>query len=239
MAAKKVARLVTNILHPVAVRRIYGVVGLGLNGIPESPRKRCDIDLIHTRHEEVAAFSADAEAHLTGNLAVSAGSCGPGNVHLINRLYDAHRSGVPVLAIAAHIPTDVQALAFRMLPLLTIAVLGFLAVAFVLALALDLRVKSRWLEGPILAIFPLIGVIACTVPYVAIPRRYRLVPFLCGVAIFAAALATLAVSFYPYMVPFSITFWARYALRAGMHLARPSVSLLTTVAIAISLNATA
>jgi len=216
-----------------------GFAGHSLNGITESPRKCCDIDLSHTPHVVVATFSAGAEAHMTGNLAVRAGSCGPGNLHFINRLYDAHRSGVPVLTIAAHIPTDVQALAFRMLPLLTVAVLGFLAVAFVLALALDLRVKSRWLEGPILAISPLIGVIACTVLYVAIRRRSSLVPFLFGVANFAAAFATLAVSFYPSMVPFSITFWATCALRAGMHLARPSVSLLTTAAIAISLNATA
>jgi hypothetical protein len=108
MAVKKVAGLVTNILHSVAVRRIFGIVGHSLNGITESPRKRCDIDLMHTRHEEVAAFSAGAEVRFTGNLAVRAGSCGPGNLHLINRLYDAHRSGVPVLAIAAHIPTDVQ-----------------------------------------------------------------------------------------------------------------------------------
>jgi len=134
-----------------------GFAGHSLNGITESPRKCCDIDLSHTPHVVVATFSAGAEAHMTGNLAVRAGSCGPGNLHFINRLYDAHRSGVPVLTIAAHIPTDVQALAFRMLPLLTVAVLGFLAVAFVLALALDLRVKSRWLEGPILAISPLIG----------------------------------------------------------------------------------
>jgi len=180
--------------HPALGRRSshLGIVGHSLNGITESPRKRCDIDLMHTRHEEVAAFSAGAEVCFTGNLAVRAGSCGPGNLHLINRLYDAHRSGVPVLAIAAHIPTDVQTLAFRMLPLLTIAGLGFLAVAFVLGLALDLRVKSRWLEEPILAIFPLIGVIACTVLYVAIRLRYSLVPFLCGEAIFAAAFTALA-----------------------------------------------
>jgi hypothetical protein len=139
-----------------------GFAGHSLNGITESPRKCCDIELSHTPHVEVATFSAGAEAHMTGNLAVRTDSCGPGNLHLINRLYDAHRSGVPVLAIAAHVPTDVQALAFRMLPPLTIAVLGFLAVAFVLALALDLRVKFRWLEEPILAIFLLIGATACT-----------------------------------------------------------------------------
>jgi cytochrome d ubiquinol oxidase subunit II len=100
---------------------------------------------------------------------------------------------------------DVHALAFRLLPRLTLAVLGFLAVAFVFALALDLPVMHRWLEEPVLALFPLIGVVACIVLSVAIRRRQSLVPFLCGVAIFAAAFATLAVSFYPYMVPFSIT----------------------------------
>jgi glyoxylate carboligase len=140
-----------------------GFAGDSLNEITESPRECDDVDLIRTRHEEVAAFSAGAKAHLPGDQAVRAGRSGPGNLHLINGLYDAHRSGVPVLAIAAHIPTDVQALALRVLPPLTIAVLGFLAVAFVLALALDLRVKARWSEEPILASFPLIGVIACAV----------------------------------------------------------------------------
>jgi cytochrome bd ubiquinol oxidase subunit II len=100
---------------------------------------------------------------------------------------------------------DVQTLAFRLLPRLTVAVLGFLAIAFVAALVLDLRVMHRWLEAPVLAVFPLIGVVACVVLSVAIRRRYSLVPFFCGTAIFAAAFATLAVSFYPYMVPFSIT----------------------------------
>ena len=63
------------------------------------------IKWVHVRHEEVAAFAAGAEAHLTGELAVCAGSCGPGNLHLINGLFDCHRSHVPVLAIAAHIPS--------------------------------------------------------------------------------------------------------------------------------------
>jgi pyruvate dehydrogenase (quinone) len=101
----KVTDLITEILHSVGVRRIYGVVGDSLNGITESLRKRGDIDWIHTRHEETAAFAAGAEAHLTGNLAVCAGSCGPGNLHLINGLFDCHRSRVPVLAIAAQIPS--------------------------------------------------------------------------------------------------------------------------------------
>src|SRR3984957_11487536 len=101
----KVADAITEMLHSVGVRRIYGVVGDSLNGITESLRQRGDIDWIHTRHEEAAAFAAGAEAHLTGELAVCAGSCGPGNLHLINGLFDCHRSRVPVLAIAAHIPS--------------------------------------------------------------------------------------------------------------------------------------
>jgi len=101
----KAADLITDVLHSVGVRRIYGLVGDSLNGITESLRRRGDIDWIHTRHEEAAAFAAGAEAHLTGQLAVCAGSCGPGNLHLINGLFDAHRSRVPVLAIAAHIPS--------------------------------------------------------------------------------------------------------------------------------------
>jgi pyruvate dehydrogenase (quinone) len=105
MATRIAADLITDILHSVGVRRIYGVVGDSLNGITESLRRRGDIDWIHTRHEETAAFAAGAEAHLTSNLAVCAGSCGPGNLHLINGLFDCHRSRVPVLAIAAHIPS--------------------------------------------------------------------------------------------------------------------------------------
>ncbi|HEY1464029.1 MAG TPA: ubiquinone-dependent pyruvate dehydrogenase, partial [Terriglobales bacterium] len=85
--------------------RIYGVVGDSLNGLLEEIRKRKDIEWIGTRHEETAAFAAGAEAHVTGELAVCGGSCGPGNMHLINGLYDCHRSRVPVLAIAAHIPS--------------------------------------------------------------------------------------------------------------------------------------
>uniref|UniRef100_UPI00131D64BE ubiquinone-dependent pyruvate dehydrogenase n=1 Tax=Acidisphaera sp. L21 TaxID=1641851 RepID=UPI00131D64BE len=103
--AKKVADIITEMLHSVGVRRIFGVVGDSLNGITESLRVRGDIDWIHTRHEEAAAFAAGAEAHLTGELAVCAGSCGPGNLHLINGLFDCHRSRVPVLAIAAQIPS--------------------------------------------------------------------------------------------------------------------------------------
>jgi pyruvate dehydrogenase (quinone) len=87
------------------VSRIYGVAGDSLNGITDSIRRQDQLRWVHVRHEETAAFAAGAEAHLTGQLAVCAGSCGPGNLHLINGLYDCHRSRVPVLAIAAQIPT--------------------------------------------------------------------------------------------------------------------------------------
>src|SRR6266853_1882005 len=103
--ARKVADLLVQVLADAGTRRIYGVSGDSLNGITDSIRVRRDIQWVHVRHEETAAFAAGAEAHLTGNLAVCAGSCGPGNLHLINGLYDAHRSRVPVLAIAAHIPS--------------------------------------------------------------------------------------------------------------------------------------
>ncbi len=103
--AKRVADLVTSILHAAGVRRIYGVVGDSLNGLTEALRRRGDIDWIHVRHEEAAAFAAGAEASLTGGLAVCAGSCGPGNLHLINGLFDCNRTRVPVLAIAAQIPS--------------------------------------------------------------------------------------------------------------------------------------
>src|SRR5580658_2853518 len=93
-------------LAQAGVKRIYGVVGDSLNGFTDSLRRLKSIEWIHVRHEEGAAFAAGAEAHLTGKLAVCAGSCGPGNLHLINGLFDAHRSNVPVLAIAAHIPSS-------------------------------------------------------------------------------------------------------------------------------------
>ncbi len=92
-------------LAAAGVKRIYGIVGDSLNGITDAIRRQNKIEWIHVRHEEVAAFAACAEAHLTGSLAVCAGSCGPGNLHLINGLFDCHRSRVPVLAIAAHIPS--------------------------------------------------------------------------------------------------------------------------------------
>jgi len=103
--AMKVADLLVEVLAEAGVRRIYGVVGDSLNGITDSIRARQDLDWIHVRHEETAAFAAGAEAHLTGKLAVCAGSCGPGNLHLINGLYDCQRNRVPVLAIAAQIPS--------------------------------------------------------------------------------------------------------------------------------------
>ena len=88
------------------VKSIYGLAGDSLNGITDSLRTRDNIRWAGVRHEETAAFAAGAEAHLTGKLAVCAGSCGPGNLHLINGLYDCHRSRVPVLAIAAHITSE-------------------------------------------------------------------------------------------------------------------------------------
>ncbi len=93
-------------LEKTGVKRVYGVVGDSLNGFTDALRRRKSIDWIHMRHEEAAAFAAGAEAHLTGSLAVCAGSCGPGNLHLINGLFDCQRNGVPVLAIAAHIPSS-------------------------------------------------------------------------------------------------------------------------------------
>ncbi len=105
MAKKKVADLLVEVLADAGVRRIYGVSGDSLNGITDSLRARGDVQWVGMRHEETAAFAAGAEAYLTGTLAVCAGSCGPGNLHLINGLYDCHRSRVPVLAIAAQIPS--------------------------------------------------------------------------------------------------------------------------------------
>ena len=105
MAKKNVADLLVDTLAAAGVQTIYGVTGDSLNGITDSIRRQEQIRWIHVRNEEAAAFAAGAEAHLTGRLAVCAGSCGPGNLHLINGLYDCHRSRVPVLAIAAQIPS--------------------------------------------------------------------------------------------------------------------------------------
>ena len=103
--AQSVADQFATTLAAAGVKRIYGVVGDSLNGLTDALRRQGKIEWIHVRHEEVAAFAAGAEAHLTGTIAVCAGSCGPGNLHLINGLFDSHRSRVPVLAIAAQIPS--------------------------------------------------------------------------------------------------------------------------------------
>lgn len=105
MAKKNIADLLIDTLARAAVERVYGLAGDSLNGITDAIRRHQKMRWIPVRHEETAAFAAGAEAHLTGQLAVCAGSCGPGNLHLINGLYDCHRSRVPVLAIAAQIPS--------------------------------------------------------------------------------------------------------------------------------------
>src|SRR5580698_4078654 len=104
--ARSVADQFVQTLVAAGVKRVFGIVGDSLNGITDAIRRDGTIEWMHVRHEEVAAFAAGAEAHLTGNLAVCAGSCGPGNLHLINGLFECHRSRVPVLAIAAHIPSS-------------------------------------------------------------------------------------------------------------------------------------
>jgi len=104
--AKTVAEVIVDVLDAAGVKHIYGVAGDSLNGITDSIRQRKTMQWVPVRHEEVAAFAAGAEAHLTGRLAVCAGSCGPGNLHLINGLYDCQRNRVPVLAIAAQIPSS-------------------------------------------------------------------------------------------------------------------------------------
>jgi pyruvate dehydrogenase (quinone) len=101
-----VAEVMVSTLKASGVRRVYGLPGDSLNGFTDALRRDGEVAWEHVRHEEAAAFAAAAEAALTGELAVCAGSCGPGNLHLINGLYDANRSRVPVLAIAAHIPAE-------------------------------------------------------------------------------------------------------------------------------------
>ncbi len=105
MSKTLIADLFAETLHLAGVERIYGVVGDSLNGLTDSLRRQGKIEWIHVRNEEAAAFAAGAEAQLTGKLAVCAGSCGPGNMHLINGLYDCNRTRVPVLAIAAQVPS--------------------------------------------------------------------------------------------------------------------------------------
>src|SRR6201990_2723516 len=104
--AKRVAEVFIETLVNAGVKRVYGVVGDSLNGLTDVIRKSKQIEWVHARHEEVAAFAAGAEAHVTGALAVCAGSCGPGNLHLINGLFDCQRNRVPVLAIAAPLPSS-------------------------------------------------------------------------------------------------------------------------------------
>ncbi|MFH7826814.1 ubiquinone-dependent pyruvate dehydrogenase [Kluyvera chengduensis] len=101
-----VANYIAKTLEQAGVKRIWGVTGDSLNGLSDSLNRMGTIEWMPTRHEEVAAFAAGAEAQLTGELAICAGSCGPGNLHLINGLFDCHRNHVPVLAIAAHIPSS-------------------------------------------------------------------------------------------------------------------------------------
>src|ERR1700752_1223935 len=103
--ARTVAEHLVDTLAEAGVRQVYGVVGDSLNPVTDALR-RSTLKWVDVRHEESGAYAAGAEAQLTGNLAVCAGSRGPGNLHLINGLYDAHRSAAPVLAIAAHIPSS-------------------------------------------------------------------------------------------------------------------------------------
>ena len=105
MSGITISDLLVQAIKLAGVKRVYGIAGDSLNAFTEAIRKDEDVEWVHVRNEEVGAFAAGAEAHLTGSLAVCAGSCGPGNLHLINGLYDCQRSRVPVLAIAGHIPS--------------------------------------------------------------------------------------------------------------------------------------
>ena len=104
--AKTVADVMVTALKASGVRRVYGIPGDSVNGFMDALRRDGEITWEHVRHEEAAGFAAAAEAAVTGQLAVCAGICGPGNLHLINGLFDANRSRVPVLAIAAQIPGE-------------------------------------------------------------------------------------------------------------------------------------
>src|SRR4051812_39628858 len=104
--AQTVAEHLVDTLAQAAIQRVYGIVGDSLNPVTDALRRSGRIEWVDVRHEETAAFAAGAEAQLSGRLTVCAGSCGPGNLHLINGLYDAQRSAAPVLAIAAHIPSS-------------------------------------------------------------------------------------------------------------------------------------
>ncbi len=112
MANSTLADQLIEVLRETGVHRIYGVVGDSLNPLVDALRRSGGIDWIHVRNEEAGAFAAAAEAQLTGRLAVCAGSCGPGNTHLIQGLYDAHRTGAPVLAIASQIASSQVGLDF-------------------------------------------------------------------------------------------------------------------------------
>jgi pyruvate dehydrogenase (quinone) len=106
MARQSVGEQFVGILARAGIERVYGVVGDSLNPVTDAIRRTPGIDWVQVRHEEAAAFAAGAEAQITGRPAACAGSCGPGNLHLINGLYDAHRSMAPVIALAAHIPSS-------------------------------------------------------------------------------------------------------------------------------------
>jgi pyruvate dehydrogenase (quinone) len=106
MARRTVAEQYVDLVARAGVRRMYGVVGDSLNPVVDAIRRNSAVEWVQVRHEEAAAFAAGAEAQLTGRLAACAGSCGPGNLHLINGLFDAHRSMAPVLALAAQIPSS-------------------------------------------------------------------------------------------------------------------------------------
>jgi pyruvate dehydrogenase (quinone) len=106
MAQRTVAEALVETLVQAGVERIYRIVGDSLNPVTDAIRRSGTLRWVHVRHEETAAFAAGAEAQLTGRLTACAGSCGPGNLHLINGLFDAHRSMAPVLAIASHIPSS-------------------------------------------------------------------------------------------------------------------------------------
>lgn len=106
MAKINLAQQLATILEQAGIKRIWGLTGDSLNGLTDALRTMDSIEWMHVRHEEVAAFAAGAEAAATGELTVCAGSCGPGNLHLINGLFDCHRNHVPVLAIAAQIPSS-------------------------------------------------------------------------------------------------------------------------------------
>src|SRR5262245_43666884 len=105
MAHRIADELITRIAE-AGVERIYGIVGDSLNPVTDALRRNGKVKFIHVRNEEAGAFAAGAEAQLTGRLTACAGSCGPGNLHLINGLFDCHRSMAPVLAIASHVPSS-------------------------------------------------------------------------------------------------------------------------------------